>query len=161
MKRLKKTLVVLSAIVMAMALLLWIVPVILSLGCWRHPPLQEQLQEGKWIVRQLEQFREEHGRYPDETEADRLVPGKLMLDPTERRTDQPLYEPSGRPHRFYWYYFPHGRDFVLYRATGLLNGERLCYSDRPFRRADGTDGIPRWYLRVEGGPIRTLLDGNP
>ena len=135
MKGSKKLLVVLAAIVIMLTLLGWVATEMFDLGWRRRPSLQEQLQEGKWIVRQLEQFRGKHGRYPDETEAALVVPGKLITDQHE-----PDFDPAIR-----WTYFPDEPYFVLFRFTGKT-GERLWYSNLRFE-----DRIPRWYLQVEGG----------
>ncbi len=140
MKGSKKLFVVLPGIVITMALLVWIATEAFDLGWRRRPPLQEQLQEGKWIVRQLERFRVEHARYPNETEAVLIVPGKLMTDQGD-----PNFEPIRR-----WTYISDEPHFVLFRFTGKT-GERLWYSNLRFG-----DGIPRWYLQVEGGPAHVL-----
>ena len=110
----------------------------LGLGWRRHPPLREQIEDGKAIVLKLEEFKAKHGRYPSEAEAAEVLPGKF------RTYDGQKFD------AWKWYYFPFEPNFTLYRFTGHL-GERLTYSDVPF-----DDRIPRWYLRDEGGPVHLL-----
>jgi hypothetical protein len=138
MKPYKITFVVL-AILLIVVLAARCGPTIWKLGLYRRPPLHLQLEDGKAVVRKLEEFKANHGRYPDRTEAVSILPGKL---------DQPdkLRDP------FKWYYIPDESAFVIYRFTGL-GQERLWYSNVPF-----DDGKPRWYLRHDGGEIRLLAD---
>lgn len=147
-KPLKRAVLVVSAIAVMVALGAWLVTVTYFRGWHRHMPLQEQLAEGNWIVQQFEQFRKQHGRWPDETEARLLVPGKLMVlvDPRELRISQPDEKFSP----YDWTYIPDEPHFVLYRYTGL-GRETLWYSDQGF-----ADGVPRWYLQVEGGTPRVV-----
>jgi hypothetical protein len=142
MKRYKIGVIILAILIMT-ALTAWIGTVTLKPDWYRRSPIREQLEEGKAIVRKLEEFKVNHGRWPSETEAASILPGKLMTDQRDQTFD---------PYK--WEYSPGGPSLLLRRYTGL-GGECLWYSYIPF-----DDKIPRWYLRDEGGPVK-LLPADP